>query len=301
LQDITAGETFDWRRSMIASVQRTILAVFISLVAVTSGAIPAMAANEGCVANGAELTCPLQIGSFQYSVNSPQTYVRLTNSTGQYVQLNWVGASPVVSGYWGEICTFLDSFVTAQPWPGIGEVGCTTKEPWESAYPGLTWDGIHTALSVPTNSSIYLGGNTGPGGSDHRHTYTVVSYPQSAGVYSWRQPQADPGQISCSGADQWSAWTPWQNATGHNLAISGATIFAAAPVNQHVVDAACLYILNVSGTPRWMYCTGINQRGTVYFGGQAVAPGEWIAGQARHHCAGGGWNWAAYIHTYNIP
>ena len=37
------------------------------------------------------------------------------------------------------------------------------------------------------------------------------------------------------------------------------------------------------------------------FGGQAVAPGEWIAGPAVHSSSGGQWNWAAYVHTYDIP
>lgn len=95
--------------------------------------------------------------------------------------------------------------------------------------------------------------------------------------------------------------TPWKNETGHNLAISGATIFAASPVNQHVVDAACVGILDVYGNTRWVYCSGVNQRGVVYFGGQTVAPGEWIGGRAGHRCSAGEWNWAAYVHTYNIP
>lgn len=75
------------------------------------------------------------------------------------MQINWIGATPVVAGYWSEMCAFLDAYATAQSSPGTGEVGCTSKEPSEGEYPGLSWDGYHTALSVPTWSVLYLAGN----------------------------------------------------------------------------------------------------------------------------------------------
>jgi hypothetical protein len=245
-----------WLRNLVAAVTA------LAFVAVVSPAAPASAANDGCYTNGGFLECPLQLqGTYYYATNNTQKAVRFTNKTGQYVQINQISGTPVASGLWGEYCTYRNNFATRQDTPGVGEVGCQTKEPSEASFPQLRWDGYATALSVAPDDLIYLSGYVS--GGDYRANWSISTYPQSIGVYSYRQPRVD-AVISGNGSTQWTTWDPWPNNTGHNLMIGGATIYASTAPG-HTVDGACVYIVNTAGGIRWSYCTNIDTRGVVNF------------------------------------
>lgn len=281
---------------------RAILLSLIALLVSGLSFVPAQnaRANHGCTTVGALLACELHLqGTYSYFINgNSHRALRLTNHTGQAVQLNQVAATPVVTNLWGEYCVYRDHFDTEQVAPGIGEVGCINKEAYESGFLPLRWDGISTALAVPNGSTIYIQGYVKNGQSqDWRNTFTISSRPQIAGIISYRQPKVDQ-VIACNGGPQLTAWSPWKNTTGHNLVIGGATIYAGGL--NHSVDVAAIYILNTNREVRWSYTTGVNTRNVIDFPNQVVRPNEFIAGQARNTCQVGQlWGWAGYIYTWN--
>lgn len=229
----------------------------------------------------------------------PSTTVRFTNRTGQYVQINQITAETNETSYWSEYCAFRNDYFTGQRGaPGIGEVGCTTKNPGE-AYPPLQWDGIATALSVAPGDQIYIGSHTEP--ASINHTFKVVSYLQSTGIYAYRAPKIDQ-VITCNGSTQSSAWTPWVNNTGGVLHLTGASIYAVSGNSPGTdqVDAACIYILDTAGAVRFSHCNqGVERRGLANFPTQLIYPGESLVGHASNQCpAGHLWDWAAYMYVW---
>jgi hypothetical protein len=262
--------------------------------------------NPNCVINADvpnELDCdllPLNLtGGLSSEVGvAPGTYAVLTNNTGTFVQINQVEAITNEQTYWSEFCVSLNDFRTGQLSAGTGEVGCTTKNPGEN-YPPLQWDGIHTALSVPPGSKIYLASHTVP--SAINHNYIITAYPQSAGINSYRSPEMDK-VFDCDGSQQATAWTPWVNNTGAALHLVGATIYAVSgnSGSPNQVSAACIYTLNQSGGIKTANCNGgINQRGEVTFPTLLIEPGEAVVGQAVNFCnSPSNWDWAAYMHVW---
>src|SRR6266542_4473052 len=297
---------------------------FVAIVAVLTGTRLQAAAtypNPNCGApdiNG-EVACDLLEGTYEIGVG-PNQYVKFTNRTGGYLQIDSVQGITNEQTYWSEICVYLDDFFLGQrpQSPGVGEVGCVHKLPGEN-YPPLTWYGpiMANALSVRPNGIVYMNSNT-PGHSEN-HTYVVTSARQTVGVNSWRSPQADPVQVSCTPLNPpdpyaYSAWQPWQNTTGHNVYVGGATIYAVTATDSSAVSLACLYIRTSAQITRWCHCSepassdgvscsvgATNVRGQLNLPSQTVLPNEYIAGQAANLCPSGGWNWAAYLYVSNAP
>lgn len=263
------------------------------------------AANEGCVIDGDVLACDLRLGATQYIIDGSQTKrLQLTNNTGTYTQINQVWSEPVLTGYWGEYCAYINDMIAGQTTPGVGEVGCTHKDANEPAYGALQWDGYTTALALTPGSVLHVGGyvwnsDANPPGKDYRTAYYVSVYPESSGVISYRQPRNDE-IIPCDGTKQSTSWAPWKNTTGRNLVLTGAMIFAVDPVALNTVDEACIAVLDSTGANvRWQYCNNVNSRGRVDFPDVVVAPNEYIGGQANNTCAAGAdWDWGSFIYTY---
>ncbi|WP_148273486.1 hypothetical protein [Stigmatella aurantiaca] len=258
----------------------------------------AQAANESCnlPAGSNEMVCPLRAGTFTFTV--PKfVHVRLNNSTGSYLQIDQVQGQGPDAGGFGEYGVFLNLYATAQTSPGKGEVGTGYKDSGPG-YPPIRWDSTAeaTGLSVPPGSTVYLDHNWQSGAASF--TYTVTSRPQTTGVSSWRQPQADQ-VISCNGTRQQTTWGPWKNTTAANYYLRGAQIYVSSgkPVRS-VTDSACLYILDTTGNVRWHQCDGVNVRGRVAVSSvQVVRPGESVAAQAANTCpVGAVWDWVAYMY-----
>ncbi len=258
-----------------------------------------------CVEDRVFIICDLQLNTTTYQINNPSLALKLVNNLGYSVQINQVAGhslSNQSANNLGEYCVFLDEFAIEQQEPGIGEVGCNTKDSTEIDFLPVQWDGTNTALAIPPGSEIFFQGRIllEPL-DDHDFEFTITAYPQASGVNAYRQPKADE-IIACNGSNQWTSWNVWENTNLHDVAITGATIFARdTELDGHQVDAACIYVLDYNQSVRWSYCSNVNIRGRVDFADVTVLQGESIAAQARHSCAAGNhWDWAAYIYTYNL-
>ena len=264
----------------------------------------AWAMPPGCTAQGALMTCPLGLGATGYTIDggAVKALALVNPPGGPALQLNQVLGQSLsrVANTFGEYCVYLDDFETRQTRPGVGEVGCYPKPAGERRFGALEW-GTSTALAVPPGTTLYFQGyvQTTPGhGMDYPFQFNVTTYPQSRGIFAYRQPKID-AAIPCTGAPQPTAGSPWTNDAGRPLTVLGAFIYALEPPPT----AACLYVLAAgSSKPRWKQCnlTPGNRRGVAMLPAPVtVQPGEAILAQASYTCAAGQvWDWAAYVYTY---
>jgi hypothetical protein len=276
------------------------LACFIVLSALAICHANAQAVDPNCVHIAAnEVDCDLLLAINAIGIG-PGTFAALTNKTGGYIEINQVTAITNEQLYWSEFCVFRNNFMTGQLSPGVGEVGCTTKNIGES-YPSLHWNGI---LLVAPGDKIYLGSHTEPDSINHLYLVTASAAfsPFSPSVQSFRTPKID-APIPCSNAVQSTDWGPWTNNTGSIQYLSGATIYAvSAQSDPNTVSEACLYILNADGSVSWSFCNqGTNHRGTVSFSPQPIKPGQSVTGQAINQCSIGLWDWVAYMYIQTTP
>jgi len=308
------------------------LTLLVAMFAVVTGAPMLATATYPNPPNCAQvatnlIACDLVEGTYEI-VAPAGVNVRLTNNTSGFLQIDNVQAITNERAYWSEFCVSLDYFDSpAQTSAGVGEVGCTFKRrlqeyPLGEDYPPLTWYGpvLATGLSVPPgvpSGRVFIGSHTtgalGPPPDYEQHTYIVTASRQTAGVHAYRSPQTDPGSRNCLGFDHlpdMSEWEPWQNTTGRDLYVGGATIFAVTGVAGTTVDSACLYISSTAAAPpmpssppgRWSWCAGLDSRGAANVPPQVLLAGEWIGGRAWNTCAAPGqWNWAAYTYVSDTP
>ena len=281
---------------------------FVATLILSGGLVTAAHAVTNppqCVQNGLTIQCPIVVNAQTWYHLEPGQFLRLDNSPGgMSVQVNEVRPFSSVAGTWQETCVGIDGLdvFNPPPVPGVGEIGCTDKDPSESAYPTnlLRWDGATTALSLLPGHSLQIGINGNPTAA---HDFLITVLPNVSGIQAWRQPKVDSlGFFFCNGGWQISpgSWqNGWRNTTGHNITLTGALIYATSGTtpNTHSVTAACLYIVGSDGvTTRVTYCTGMNTRGINNFPDQTVFPNEYVIGQAAHFCPTGGvWDWAAYF------
>lgn len=234
------------------------------------------------------------------------TVIKLQNNTSSSIQVNQVvnllGADGPGNFFpWGEYQVFKDKLIYGQIAPGIGEVGCASKDDTETSFVPLQWDGITTALSVPPGSCIYIQGYLAKSkGKDYNCIFRVITEPDISGVTVYRQPQMDQILLG-TGGGQNTKWSPWKNMNPYSIVITGASIYADDPIGTSV-KSATIYVLNKDDFVRWSFSKGMNRRGTVQFPtNQIIYPGESIAAQAAHTCpVGETWDWAAYIYAYSM-
>lgn len=260
----------------------------------------------GAPVNGL-LVCsmPTTAGTYQYQVDgTTATGVELTNNSSVYLQVDSVTATGNYPTAAGDLCVYRNADIAGQSAPGIGEVGCTAQRPGQTSLPPVTWydptnPASQTALAIAPGDVVYFGDSLAIGGGApfHQNAFTVSIAPQTSGVAVWRQPQQDQIQ-TCNGTNQQTTWGPFQNNTGRTIYYTGATVYSATPSNAPM-KAACLYSLDSSGSVINSQCSGFSSAGTHAFTPPiAVAPGQFIAGQALNSCTGGLWDWASYIWTF---
>lgn len=227
-------------------------------------------------------------------------FASFTNRTGAYLQINQVSAYTAERQSWSEYCAYLGdltNLTTEQKPAGKGEVGCATKNIGED-YAPMRW-GDQTGLSVAPGEMVMLNAHTEPAATNH--TYSLSVSVQASGVNSWRQPQVD-RVIPCDGQLQWSDMTPWQNTTGRDLHLIGASIYAETPSSRTpnaLSGAACIYVMTADGSQKYSNCDGVGKRGEVSFPPVTVSPGEYVAAQATNACAPGShWDWVAFVRVW---
>jgi len=265
-----------------------------------AAASPPQPVNTNCVTTAdGHVSCDLIADDQPIGVGVPAgTYVIFTNRTTDYLQINSVSAFTGEQQRWSEFCVDRDDGRTGQASPGIGEVGCTTKNVGED-YPPITW-GNGTGLSVPPGGVIYLGSHTEP--VPENHTYSMSVAVQTTGLNAWRQPQQD-AVITCDGQLQSTAWTPWQNTTDHDLHLAGASVYAvsSSPSSPNTLSgAACIYVIDASGATKYTNCDdALRTRGDANFPVVTIAPGEFVAAQATNACASPAvWDWVAFLRVW---
>lgn len=254
--------------------------------------------NPGCVsALDTHVECPLIASGELIGVGVPAgTYVRFTNRTGSYLQIDSVQAATGETQLWSEICVYVGDLVTGQHQPGIGEAGCATKNAGEN-YPTIRW-GEGTGLSVAPGEVVYLNSHTEP--ALENHTYALSVRVQTTGLHSWRQPQQD-AVIYCDGQQQSTAPTPWRNETGRELHLSGASVYSEDGRGSNTLSGpACIYVMDASGATKYQNCdSALRSRGEVSFPVVTIAPGEYVSAQAVNTCAAlGVWDWAAFLRVW---
>jgi hypothetical protein len=248
-----------------------------------------------------QVNCDLVPGEIGTGV-PPGVVLTFTNRTGAQLQVNQADAITNERTYWSEWCVYTgpttDSLKTSQGPAGVGEVGCSTKQPGED-YAPIRW-GAGTGLAVAPGEMVIVNSHTEPAAVNHTYALTVA--PQTTGLYSWRQPQVDE-VITCNGETQSTAGSPWHNDTGRELHLTGASIYAEAgggPTPNTMSGAACIYVMTADGAVKYQNCdNAIRTRGEVTFPLVTVAPGEYVAAQATNACAAPGvWDWVAFLRVW---
>jgi hypothetical protein len=267
------------------------------------GSLPVFAQiNTGCVVHPTEplqIDCQLIASEQPIGVGVlPKGWVRFTNNTGEYLQVDEVNAITNETALWGEYCTYIDHWLTGQDAAGFGEVGCTSKKIGELYGPIKYGNG--TGLSVAPGSIFQASASTGEQGTNH--TFSLKVRKQTTGVHSWRQPQIDQ-VIHCNGQTQATVWAPWKNTTGHDLHFISAQIYsesANAGSPNTLNGPACFYTFKANGSPKWSSCDDtLRTRGDKAFQMQVIADGEYLAGQGTNACPSGAvWGWAAFMHIW---
>lgn len=256
--------------------------------------------NANCDTEKEMLVCNFHIGNYIFNLDGERhKSLKLVNKTGKYIQVGSVSVKPVRKDSWGEYCFSIRDWLTRQNDPGYGEAGCVVKTPDEGEFDPLLWENGAGGLTIAPGQSAYVGGYVhSPLGRDHKKIVELSVVEGKQGYISLRQPKVDTS-IRCNGDKQTTDWSPWQNTTGHNITVSGATVYAVSPGKIRAVEQACLIVMNADGkTHRWKFCTQVNTQGRVHFPEVVVAPDEYIAAQASNTCISGGlWDWAAYIYA----
>jgi hypothetical protein len=246
-----------------------------------------------------QIDCPLIASEQPIGVGvPPKGWVRFTNNTSDYLQVDEVTAVTGETAIWGEFCAYIDHWLVGQDAPGFGEVGCTSKNVGE-LYPPVRF-GAGTGLSVAPGSIFQASANTAPTGTNH--TFSLRVRKQVSGLHSWRQPQLDE-VIRCNGMSQSTKWGAWQNTTGRDLHLTSAEVYAvsgSSATPDTIGGPACIYTFRANGAPKWSNCdAALRTRGPVAFQMQVVEAGEWVAAQAVNACAAPAvWDWAAFLHIW---
>lgn len=237
-----------------------------------------------------EISAPVPAGMFG----------SFTNRTGQYLQINEINGYTAERQYWSEYCAYLGdltNIVTFQASPGKGEVGCSTKNVGEDYTPIRFGDG--TGLSVAPGEMVMLNAHTEPAATNHTYSLRVAA--ATTGLHSWRQPRVD-RVIPCNDGTQWTDMAPWQNDTGRDLHLTGASIYAESPSSRtpNTLNGACIYVFTADGAQKYTNCDGlIRARGEVNFPLVTIAPGESVGAQATNACSTGShWNWVAFLRVW---
>jgi hypothetical protein len=225
-------------------------------------------------------------------------FASFTNRTGVPLQIDQIDAFTGERQFWSEYCAYVEHLNTFQ-WPaGQGEVGCSAKNIGED-YPPMRW-GNSTGLLVEPNQTVILNSHTEP--SSIPHTYSLHVSKLNTGVQSWRQPQVD-RVIPCDDQMQSTELSAWQNTTGHDMHLIGASIYAETPSSKApntMSGNACIYVFAADGTQKYSNCdAAIKTRGEVSFPLVTIAPGEMVAAQATNACKKGShWNFAAFLRVW---
>jgi hypothetical protein len=254
--------------------------------------------NPGCTsAPDGHVECPLVANAEPIGVGVPAgTFVRFTNNTGNMLQVNAADAYTGERANWSEWCIYKGELKTAQGPAGVGEVGCATKNAGED-YAPIHW-GTGTGLSVAPGEVLYLNSHTEPALESHLYSLTVAV--QTTGLHSWRMPQVDE-VIPCDGQERATVWSAWENTTGAELHLTGASIYAEAGGASNTLSGlACLYVLTADGAEKYRNCdAALRTRGDVSFPTVIIAPGERLAAQAVNACAAPAvWDWVAFLRVW---
>lgn len=227
-------------------------------------------------------------------------FVTFTNRTDHHLQINEAHTYTNERAHWSEWCVYLDDGITGQKTPGRGEVGCSTKGVGED-YAPIHW-GNGTGLIVAPGSVVTLNSNTPQAKTPH--TYALKVSIQTAGLFSWRQPQMDK-TFDCNEQLQTTEWSPWRNETSHDLHMVGASIYAESPSSStphRLNGAACIYVITADGAAvKYQNCDErFKERGDVSFPLVTIAPGEFVVAQASNSCrtVGSNWDWAAWLRIW---
>jgi len=253
--------------------------------------------NPGCTtALDGHIECPLVANGELIGVGVPAgTYVKFTNNTDTLLQIDSLQAATGEVHLWSEICAYVGDLITGQPTPGIGEVGCSSKQSGEN-YPTITW-GNGTGLSIAPGQVVYLNSHTEP--EYKNHTYAMSVRVQTTGLHAWRQPQMD-AVIPCNGQQQSTAGTPWRNDTGRELHLSGASIYSESGSGNTLNGPACIYVATADGSIKYQNCdNALRTRGDVSFPVVTIAPGEYVSAQGVNSCQSPAvWDWAAFLRVW---
>lgn len=236
--------------------------------------------------------CTLTPGTTTITAKRYDT-IAFVNTGNEHLQVNSLSAKTGEHSYGSEFCANRNLLSTDQPTePGIGEVGCVTKNPGED-YPPLTF-GKGTGLAIAPGETFYFGFNPA---SPADHRFTLVVAPQTTGLFSWRGANYDEIEPCTKHSNP---WTPLVNRTGRVVHLIGVTVYAVSAVPSHpdTVTSACVGVFRLDGSMRWSRC-GINTRGDVNLPTQLVNPGESIVGWARNDCNyPNHWGWVGYFHVW---
>lgn len=225
-------------------------------------------------------------------------YAMFKNNTGVALQIIEVSAFTGERDNWSEYCAYRGFISTWQSPAGVGEVGCATKQIGED-YAPIHW-GVGTGLIVNPGDEISLNAHTDP--LPIEHTYMLKVQYLSNGVQSWRQPQVDQ-VIACNDQLQSTVLSPWRNDTGHDVQLTGASIYSEEPSTSTpntLNGSACITVMVEGGAQKYSNCdSALRTRGEVNFPPVTVAPGEYVAAQANNTCKSGvtdqHWNWVAFL------
>ena len=245
------------------------------------------------------VNCDMVPGEVPTGLSVPAgSFASFTNRTGVPLQIDQIDAFTGERKNWSEYCAYVEHLNTFQ-WPaGQGEVGCSAKNIGED-YTPMRW-GANTGLLVEPNQTVILNSHTEP--SSIEHTYSLHVSVLNTGVQSWRQPQVDQ-VIPCDGQMQSTVLSAWQNTTGHDMHLIGASIYAETPSSaapNTMSGNACIYVFTADGTQKYNNCDqSIRTRGEVSFPLVTINPGDLVGAQATNACQSGShWNWAAFLRVW---
>jgi hypothetical protein len=145
---------------------------------------------------------------------------------------------------------------------------------------------------------VYLASHTEPLAINH--TFAMDVKVQTTGLMAWRMPKIDQ-VIDCNGQQQSTVWSTWENTTGRNLNLTGASIYAESGAATHTLNGqACIFVMDASGATKYTNCdSALKTRGEVNFPVVTIAPGESVAAQGVNACSAPSvWGWAAWLQVW---
>jgi hypothetical protein len=254
--------------------------------------------NPGCsMVSANHMSCELISHEQTIGVGVPPgVYVTFTNNTGTHLQINRIDAETGERQFWSEHCAYLNVFLTGQNAAGQGEVGCAAKQIGKD-YPPILF-GQGTGLGVAPGDVVYLASHTEPLAINH--TFAMDVKVQTTGLMAWRMPKIDQ-VIDCNGQQQSTVWSTWENTTGRNLNLTGASIYAESGAATHTLNGqACIFVMDASGATKYQNCdSALKTRGEVKFPVVTIAPGESVAAQGVNACSAPSvWGWAAWMQVW---